>query len=554
MRLDEIKQWVEQWSKDTNSTESAYWEPGHVETFLKASRSGDVPLYIAAGCFFVYAIALPRRSLRTNFVDDILRWNFSVPHGQGWSCTWSAHRGTRGEPSNPLERCGSAMLQRATPLIFRRGMERGVHTYIEPHQSLTHTLDVHQSEYHGDWIRLSNLGELQPIIRTARADPGWIVTIDRTALDEYLALSSSVLVRVIDVKKWRGAFTSWAGEETSELRNADDQVFAQVGQFSGRDRLVVRGFDLIRLDPKTKKRTLQRLMGHEPREYATFVIHDWRNGRNVEWPADPEELGNYFVESDLPYELSPAFFKPDVILQFKTDLDRYTVYSDRIECHGGWSVRYHQNEAGEIHAYIVDLARLPYEAQLQWKVYNLKEPGQLSARAIGSDFRGDWTTEYDPLLSLKAIAAGFPATDTRGDSSALWAPGDNLDHLTYVLSDSKKEFSDQVLLLTKVIVEGLHNRTINALAKRLGCRDIQLASIKQLDRVLEKVGADPDDRRGIIDPLTKLQALRSAGGIAHKGTAKIGDGKAEYRQLLEETDKALRLLARYAAEGAFSLE
>lgn len=552
MRIAEVKRWVERWSTEGDSTDEAFWEPDHVEEFLRTSRSQDVPLFINRGRFFIYAVAVPRRALRTDYVDDILRWNFSVPSGRGWSCMSSA-RGTRGEASSALHGCRSKTLEKGIPLLFRRGLERGVSAYIEPHQSLTHTLDLHQAQYQGHWLRLSKLGELQPVICTDSTGPGWIATIERSALDEYMALSSSVIVRVFDVKKWRGDSVSWEGEQTSKLSNENDLVFAQVGAFASRDRLVVRGFDLIRLDPKAKKRALQRLSGDEPREYATFVIHDWRNGRTVEWPADPEELGNYFVESDLPHELSPAFFKPDVMLQFKTDLDRYTVEPDRVECHGGWSVRYRQNEAGEIHTYIVDLAHLPYEAQLQWKAYNLKQPGHLSDRAIATDFRGEWASGYDPLLSLKSIAAGFPATDTRGGSITIWAPGENLDHLTYVFSDSTKEFADQIIVLTKLVVEGLHDRTINTLAKQLGCRDGKLRSVKQLDRILEEIGADPDDRRDIVDPLVKLQAIRSGSGIAHKGTSKVRDGKAEFRQLLEQTDKALRLLARLATEGTLSL-
>jgi hypothetical protein len=47
VRLSEIEQWVERWSDDAQSADPAFWEPDHVEAFLKESRIGDVPLYIA---------------------------------------------------------------------------------------------------------------------------------------------------------------------------------------------------------------------------------------------------------------------------------------------------------------------------------------------------------------------------------------------------------------------------------------------------------------------------------------------------------------------------
>ena len=54
-------------------------------------------------------------------------------------------------------------------------------------------------------------------------------------------------------------------------------------------------------------------------EYATFKIFDRKNGVEVEASCAPEFLSNYFQESDLPWEISPAFFRPDVLHRFKSD-------------------------------------------------------------------------------------------------------------------------------------------------------------------------------------------------------------------------------------------
>src|SRR5688572_2126903 len=129
MRFEEVSDWFEYWSDKSNSTDPAFWEPEHVETLMKNSRKGDIPLYVSGGSFFMYGVAIATRELRGNFVDDILRWNFSIPKRQGWSCVWSASRGARGERSSPLAHSGSKKLACGTPLLFWRDLERGVPTY-----------------------------------------------------------------------------------------------------------------------------------------------------------------------------------------------------------------------------------------------------------------------------------------------------------------------------------------------------------------------------------------------------------------------------------------
>ncbi len=41
----------------------------------------------------------------------------------------------------------------------------------------------------------------------------------------------------------------------------------------------------------------------------------------------PGATANYFTESDLPFETTPAFFRPDVLLKYKFDSEKYTLES-----------------------------------------------------------------------------------------------------------------------------------------------------------------------------------------------------------------------------------
>ena len=54
---------------------------------------------------------------------------------------------------------------------------------------------------------------------------------------------------------------------------------------------------------------------HGTAQYVDFVAHDWRNGRVSTISTDPCATTNYFQtdNNSLPFELSPAFFKPEVL-------------------------------------------------------------------------------------------------------------------------------------------------------------------------------------------------------------------------------------------------
>ena len=65
--------------------------------------------------------------------------------------------------------------------------------------------------------------------------------------------------------------------------------------------------------------------GRNEGPYVKFLAHDWRNRRITKISTDPNATTNYFVahENSLPFETSPAFFRPEVLLKYKADQDKY---------------------------------------------------------------------------------------------------------------------------------------------------------------------------------------------------------------------------------------
>ncbi len=116
--------------------------------------------------------------------------------------------------------------------------------------------------------------------------------------------------------------------------------------------------------------------GRGDKRYVEFIAHDFRNARLAKISTDPSATTNYFEAKNnaLPFELSPAFFRPEVLLKYKTDRDKYTVGERDVQCRAAWYLKgIDVNEAGQVHAYICYLRNLPYSEQLHWASFN-EEP------------------------------------------------------------------------------------------------------------------------------------------------------------------------------------
>lgn len=530
--------------------------PEDVAQLLTATRDGDIPLYLSNRPYFLFSVLVPNELLTGNFADDIAEWNTSAPSGFGWGFRWSEADAVP-YLSEPLDRTSSEILDQGMAPLFVRYFE-GRDSYIEPNQRLTHVLELHREGVETNWSRVNELGELVPTLRVAETEQLSICTIDRDALNRFLVAADMSLVRLFVVNATNNSDLLRARDpENREWSSQPDEIFLRT-TYVRSELVLVRGFDVVRVPATERDQVLRALQGHEPREYATFIINDFRNQRTVEWTSEPAKIGNYFVESELPFGTSPAFFKPEVLTQYRIDPNRLHVLPDRVECVGAWSIPYYVNDEGLVHAYLCDLSLLPHPEQLKWKAHNVAPDGGIAKQAWERDFMAQWSSDYDPLLSLRQVLQDFPAKDAKGSPTAIWAlgnlpPGRDLNFLGYVVTTARKEFDDQVIALVQIVVEGLNRGEINRLGDKLGCReDKQLGSLKQLSKVFESLNVDPALTKLILDPLIEIQGIRSR-SVAHRGSSPIsGDQRQVFRDLLTRCDKAMRALAELVRNGVFT--
>jgi hypothetical protein len=213
---------------------------------------------------------------------------------------------------------------------------------------------------------------------------------------------------------------------------------------------------------QTRPRITDGWFGQKNKEYAEFIAYDWRNSRITKISTDPKATANYFNAegNSLPFELSPAFFRPEVLLKYKADRDKYTVGERDVSCRATWHLEgIDVNEAGQVHAYICDLRRLPYAEQLHWLSFNEQPKASISNRAVISDFRGECVSFMEPLQKVLSVIGRWHA-----DRVAWWTLRDKklIERVNTPLTASRDEWAEAFMDLAKLVVEGFEMKPIRA--------------------------------------------------------------------------------------------
>jgi len=552
----------------TNEHRQAEWlRFSDVIPFLKSSAQEMVPVYASAYGVYIYSVFVPIDRLVGNYINDLLRWNFSPSSGWGYG---TVNRGPEKENEPilypPLDRTDSKVLDNSDPLFFLRYFDGRPNkkSYVEINQGFAHIAGVHWVSARKAYCRIDQNGDFDEVVKIQEGEKGFICAVKLPALELYMFVTSTVLIRVFDFPR---SLRDWSlpkkSREKRILRDKKAEIYANrilvKGPSEKVDASLLRGVQIIRNQQPSLKSIEMSLGGSiAPHQYETFIIWDWKNKQVREWSCDSKGLSNYFEQSDLPYFTSPVFFRPEVLSKYKQDPEKYTVDQRHISCRGAWSLQtYDINDEGQVHTYVGYLGHLPHQEQLYWKAFNENPKGGLSTRALTTDFMGQFYTEPDPLEELKQCLLKFPHASHSGEKTPIWsAPGTDVEKslkkIHYVITDSQKEWSDQVLELAKVIIDGLNKTSIRRLAKTLKCDNPGLGSIKLLCACLRARGIEEDIVKEVCDPLIRLQEMRSKCSAHGGGQIPNCNLKKDHQERLAEVSQAMKLFAQLIERGVMN--
>jgi len=483
--------------------------------FLKQTVQSDRQILFASGaCALIHGVLAPLGNLNPPNQEELSRDFVSL------DAAWAIdHVSGGGKPdrvylSPPLGRQGKS-LEDGEKLYFRRFFAGSKRRPIEISQKLVHALDLHFIEERNAYCRLNEDGDLEDVICiTEDREGSWtehvtLVTILTKEFSEYMRLSGMGMVIFFDFTRVdHRSFNGWSGQQTFN-RSAPD-LFYNGGVMPGHASYV-NGRMIVRPSVTMEQIVQARMNARDPasRQYATFKAVDLKTKERIEVSCDPAGLSNYFQpESPLPLQMCPAFFRAEVLHKYKADPEKYELRDRTIHCRGTWSLEtYDIDEAGQVHTYLRYLSYLPYREQLYWQSFNEWPNASLSKRAIMTDFKGDFYTEYDGLDSLKRKVYALDETPP-----PWWvARGEDLfKAVHYPVTTSPAEWSNEILALDQLIVEGFRSKELRTLAKSLGCTvDPAWQSLRLIEECLARKGVDREDARTILAPLRTLRELRN---------------------------------------------
>lgn len=483
--------------------------------FLKESaQSEEVVIYASGPATLIHGVLAPLKQVTPANQEELM--HAFVQTDESWVIqkSYGGGEGHRVYLEAPLRSWKS--LAGGEKLVFRRsfdGVQKG-ESPIELSQKLVHALGLHFVPERNAYCRLDDRGDIEDVIRVIRTDLGpareslTAVTILANELFTYMTLADLALVYFFDFTRFKpGSFNGWGDHPRIDRKAAD--LFYHGGSIRNASyvngRMILRStIPLQQLIDEWKEESYPT----KTKEYATFKIFDRKNNVEVETSCAPEFLSNYFHTSDLPWEISPAFFRPDVLHRFKADPEKYSLDDRSISCRNAWYLKsYDINEAGQVHAYIGDLARLPIEEQRYWQSFNEWPKGTISKRAHENDILGQFSSEYDPLCLLKYKIGKLNAAPPEW-----WQPRSeaHMDAARYPATDSTLEWANEIMAFDQLLVEGFLLKPLRKMLEGKGRKgETSWASLRVIAEILVASGQTVDEAKAILSPLSRLHALRS---------------------------------------------
>ncbi len=537
---------------------NAWLELADAVCFLEENaRHSEFVAYLSMPFGFINTVSAPVASLSPPDVDDLMAWNFN-PRGS-WGIEYCSSEPSSVRISQPLECTGTKTLESGEQLVFARHFDGrlGSKAYCEILQKFTHIFGIHFVAERNAYCRIDKHGDIEEAVKIVEVSGkgegfvGRAVIFQTELLQEYITLTDSALVRTFDFTRFRsGSFSGWNGHHSSELSSRGELFYRS--HIEPGNGSYIRGFQIVR-SYISKNLLVNRLdpISRAKQEYASFVAFDWKNGVAKEISCAPGCTANYFTKSDLPFELSPAFFRPEVLTKYKADSEKYRLGDRSISCRETWHLEtYDINDAGQVHTYLVYLRDLPFEEQLHWKAYNEYPKAPISRRAFKTDFEGSWDIEYDPLSSLKDAARQLyvqqvPWWTLRSERL--------LDQVQYPVTASPDEWSNEILQLDQVVVEGFETKWLKKHASSRGrTLDPKAGSLQLVQEGLIALGYEAVEARRIVSPLRTAHDLRSklkghaSGKAATEIKRQVVADHQTYRQhfpvLCQQCDESLREL------------
>ena len=434
----------------------------------------------------------------------------------------------------PFGDLSALMREGAEKLVYLREFRAAVdyNPPVEINQKLVHALDLHYMDERDAYCRINNSGDIESVVTVCRGKSPMtaVVTIRRDYLDDYMVLSGTSLLtdfffdRLIPGEVNGHEYGNYPQEHIFPSESSYYRSWIIPNRASEANGYIVSHPNRSH-EEVAKKWGWRRELSKQ--QHAKFKIFDWKNNRCVETFASPDHITNYFTDSDLPWEISPAFFSSEVLGRYKNNRQKYTIGDRGIVSSGGWSLRsYDINDAGQVFAYIGDLAQLPYKEQQYWAIHSewpkgitYEENGMcslqgiISQRAYENDILGEPASQEDSLHEIKRIIG---LLNQESVTPAWWSPRNAvlIEKVLCPVGDTQEEWEQAIKALDQLVVEGFKCKGLIEFIRRNGGEPGKdhTKSLALLECAFLSAGKQIEEAKNLVGPLRELHGLRNKEG------------------------------------------
>ncbi|XHH08993.1 MAG: hypothetical protein ACFCUE_15725 [Candidatus Bathyarchaeia archaeon] len=434
-------------------------------------------------------------------------WNLQI--GDGRPCF--AYHYENGQKVFEYHRFGN---EDAEPLIFWRSFGGIKEGYWEVLEEFRHYFNLYEDKKDHKFLFIDDNGDEQEVVTIQKNQ----INIKLKFLKEFLAVKNMDLVILFDYL--RSSDKSLAEQGLKESRqNVKKKQYVY-------SKIVYDEEDHI--DPKIKsqswmygKKIIYGAKNFSPdfdtkkcKKCADFIIGFDKNGNELTFTCDEKKLSNFFGKNPkAPNYLTPVFFRKEVLTKYYNQPTKYFVSDGCLQCGNLWMLRMDNNNPDFVVVFLGDLVHLSYNEQLHWRHHNMPIKGKISYTAWKRNFEAKFADpeRSDLFFKKRYVEVKNNWKEKFGWEIFLSLSAEDEYHfrtLRIPLTNEQKEFDEQVLSLTKLMIDSLNE---NELSKHSTLSKEGAKGIDKLELFLQSNGRFLS---GMIQYLRELQSLRSS-GVAH---------------------------------------
>ena len=288
-------------------------------------------------------------------------------------------------------------------------------------------------------------------------------------------------------------------------------------QWLGPQRSFSRLFGKRLIEPLPKSKSGFWGFAEEQKEYVDFVIGLDDNGEEVEHTCNPDTLD---ANSNTPDYLTPVSFQKQVLDKYYQQPSKYKVSDDALWCGTLWMIQIDNHHDDKVCVWLGDLGRdLPHKEQMHWRAHNFVSDTGVSETYFRRQIDVQFTDSRRPEHMFQQRFGELKKTcqERLGWPLLLSLQPDDAYHLQNIrvpANDEQRDFDELVLGLTKILIDSLNEKRLNALIPPEQGKSPK-GSISRLEAALAACGVD--DASEHLSFLRELQKLRSTGSAHRKG-------------------------------------